>query len=341
MISHNVLAATLLVALPSLAVAQSSLQIYGRIDMSLNAVKFDGGSSRKSLSSDTSLFGFRGSEDLGGGLAAYFKLESGFNADNGTNANPAVFFNRESYVGLRHLQYGSVQLGSQWAPTIWISGRNDPFLRGQMGAQFTVLQGPNNRGYAVQFPNAIQYITPNFSGLQGRAMYQLREGAAAANRAFGLDYTRDAFSISLAYDSSELAGATLGVPARPTVRSDNLSIGGNYNFGFAKLLAYVQNNRVSGLPGVTGYMLGTAIPMGSGEIRASYSHSNNPGAEAQLIALGYNHFLSKRTQVYVTAAQVRNDGSARFGLFPSSTDGGVPIAGQDARGVQVGIRHTF
>ena len=331
----------MLAALPFVAAAQSSVQIYGRIDLSVNSTSFAGGGSRRSLSSDTSLFGFRGTEDLGGGLSAYFKMESGFNADTGANANPAVFFNRETYVGLGHKQYGSLQLGAQWTPAIWLTGRNDPFQRGQMGAQLTVLQGPAARGYAIQYPNAIQYISPNFGGLQARAMVQLREGTAAANRAFSVDYTQQNFSIGVAYDSSELGGAPLGLPATTNVRSDNLGIGGNYNFGVAKAFAYVQNNRVSGLPNVTGYMVGAAVPVGQGEFRATYSHTDNPGREARLFAVGYNHFLSKRTQVYATVAEVRNDGAARFGLFPSSTDGGVPIAGQDVRGFQLGVRHVF
>jgi predicted porin len=244
-------------------------------------------------------------------------------------------------VGLGHKSIGSVQLGAQWVPSIWLTGRTDPFQRGQMGAQFTVLQGAAVRGYAVQYPNAIQYITPNISGLQGRALFQLREGAAAANRAFAVDYTGSNFYVGLVYDSTELAGASLGVPARPSVRSNNLAVGAFYIFPMIKLFGYAQNNRVDDLPNVTGYMAGAAVPVGVGEFRLSFSHNDNPTASARMAAVGYNHFLSKRTQLYVTAADVRNDGTARFGLFPSSSAGLLPVASQDVRGVQTGIRHTF
>lgn len=321
--------------------AYGSVELYGRIDLSINAIKFTDGASRPTISSDTSRYGIRGVEDLGDGKTAYFKLESGFNADTGTNANPNVYFNRETYVGLADRNFGSLQLGSQWTPAIWLTARIDPFQRGQMGAQFTLLQGFGARGYAIQYQNAVQYISPKIANFQGRVLYQLREGAAAANRAAGVDYINGKFSLGLVYDSTETTGASVALPSLANVRSNNIGIGASYDFTAVKTFAYAQQNHVEGLPKVTGYMLGAAVPIGAGEFRLSYSNTNKLGANANLLAIGYNHFLSKRTQVYATAAKLKNQESAKFGIFPSSSEGTIPTAGQNVRGIQLGIRHAF
>jgi predicted porin len=89
-------------------------------------------------------------------------------------------------------------------------------------------------------------------------------------------------------------------------------------------------------------MLGAAVPVGSGEFRFSFVRNAIPGSQASLYAVGYNYFLSKRTQLYTTVGIIRNDGVARFALWPSSQDLGRPtVGGADEQGMQAGIRHTF
>ena len=105
------------------ACAQSSVTVYGRIDMSANWLNFEStatkpSSTLKTLTSDASLLGFSGTEDLGGGSRAYFKLEHGVQIDTGVQSSPTAFWNRETYVGLGSASAGSVQLGSQWGPAV-------------------------------------------------------------------------------------------------------------------------------------------------------------------------------------------------------------------------------
>lgn len=352
-------------ALPGAAFAQPypqstslpGVEIYGRLDASVNSVRIDKVGTVQTVSSDTSYIGFRGVEDLGGGLLAYFKMESQLAIDSGNSggtlnlgngaASPVgtptpQFFNRESHVGLKSERYGQVSLGTHWAPEIYISARTDPFIRGQMGGHFTLLQGTGSRGYAIQFVNSVQYLSPTIGGFSGRFIAQAPEGSFTKNYGALVDYSSDRLYAGLGFDSAQanLTAAALGVT--PSTRSANLGLGAAYRFDALRLSGYVQQNRVSGLATVTGYDVGVSIPVGQGEIRSSVSHTNNPGKEATLFAVGYNYYLSKRTQLYTTVARLNNGAGARFAMWPASQDGAATSAGgQNIQGVQVGIRHFF
>lgn len=350
-----------LVALPATGFAQadaSTVQIYGRVDLSVNSVRFgNGGPHKTTVSSDTSVLGFRGTEDLGGGLSALFKMEMQVAADNGITGatldlgngqipvgaapQPHVF-NREIYVGLRHKDVGQLSLGAHWDPHIWLTARVDPFQRGQMGAIFTLLQGTAARGYATQFVNSIQYLSPQWNGFTGQLNYQLKETTFTQNYGAMAQYAGDRLYAGLAYSNVQVNTAAAALAVSPEARNRNIGAGVAYRFDLARVSAYYQRNTLGALPVVNGLMVGAAVPIKSGEFRISYSRSDYPGRDASMIAVGYNHFLSKRSQVYVTAAKVDNKGLARNGLWPARQDGAVPsAAAQDGRGVQVGIRHVF
>jgi GBP family porin len=322
----------------------ANVQLYGRLDLSANAIKYSGGPNRQTLSSDTSLFGFRGVEDLGGGLSAYFKLESGISPDLGAQGNATRLFNRESLVGLRDERFGAIQLGSQWTPILWLSSATDPFGRAMTGAQFTLFQGLAARGYTNQFSNAVQYITPKLAGFTGRLMVSAPEGTLNKNRAAGIDYSVDRLYAGLVYQSEQTDGTTLGIRSIGATRSNTLALGASYRMDVAKLFGYAQTNHVSGQPNATGYMAGATVPVGQGEFRVSAMHTNRSNADASLFAVGYAYFLSKRTMLYTSAARLDNKGASRYAMWPSSQDvgaAGAPAAGQDVTGVQFGMRHLF
>jgi predicted porin len=244
-----------------------------------------------------------------------------------------------------HVRYGYVELGSHWNPAIWLTGRVDPFGRQQMGAIEAILQGTAVRGFLPAMPNSVAYVTPDVGGFRGRAVVQAAEGVVAAgNRALSLDYVNERLYVGLLYDYAQVTGASLGRPGTPALRSKTTAIGATYRFQPVKVHGYVQHNQVEGLPAVNGYMLGASVPIGAGELRASIVKTSNPSATATQVAIGYIHSLSKRTQIYTTAARIENRGLARFALWPSSADRGAanaPLAGQQATGVQFGIRHFF
>ncbi|HVZ46508.1 MAG TPA: porin [Ramlibacter sp.] len=320
----------------------SAVQLYGRLDLSVNSVRVQRAGTTNTLSSDTSMWGMRGTEQLGDGMLAYFKLESGISADNGNFAS-ATPFNRESYVGIGSPKMGYLELGEHWAPGIWLTVRVDPFNRVQMGASETLLQGAGNRGYNITQPNSAQYITPDMAGFRGRLLYQFGEGAPTRNRAVALDYTRGPLYIGAMYDVAEVSAATVGLTGIP-VRSKTSAVGALYSFPVVRVSAYVQQNHVDGLKSARGWLVGASVPAGTGEIKASYVRTNNPGFEASQVAVGYNYFLSKRTTLYTTMAKISNEKGAKFALWPATQDmsaAAKPTAGADTSGVQVGIRHTF
>jgi len=339
---HQGAALGALLACCASACAQSGVTIYGRADAGVyHQSRSQPGSNQWTLSSDTSYFGLRGLEDLGGGLSAIFKLESQLDLSSG--ASGAVFFNREAYVGLSDRRLGTLQLGSMWGPSVWISGKSDAFGRAQLGAVQTLLQGANNRGNTFKFDNAVQYISPKIGNVFGRAYVQSAEGAATGrNYALGLDYTSGPAFLGLAYDSAQIAGSAVGMPAAAAVRAKTLGLGGAYNFGFMRLHGYLQRNRVPGLDAATSANASAAVPVGSGEFRLALGRWSRPGdADATRVALGYAHFLSKRTQIYGSFAHLKNGSRSNTMLFPISQDSAPAVAGQDVKALGVGMRHMF
>jgi predicted porin len=336
-------------ALLSAAVqAQSSVTLYGLIDMSVNYARFASTATRPSqhlyaLSSDASRLGFRGVEDLGGGQSAYFKLETGVSLDTGTQTSATQYWNRETYVGLSDRGWGSLQLGSQFAPMVWNSGKVDPFGRFGLGSITGLLQG-SPRGWAVTFNNAVQYISPNLGGFVGRLMVAPGEGAATGRSlTASAEYSRGPAYVTVNYDRTGANAAAVGLTGG-TVYVRTVSVGGTYNLGPVKLAGWFQSNRAARLANVDGYLVGATVPVKSGELRASYSSRDQVNADASLSALGYYHFLSKRTWLFGQVGRIDNTGTAAFGLGPARAEeaaAGLLAGGRSVDGVQLGIRHFF
>jgi len=338
---HQSLALAAMLASATSALAQSSVTIYGRADAGIyHQSRSNPGANQWTLSSDTSYFGLRGSEDLGGGLSATFKLESQVDLSSGSSSS--AFFNREAYVGLSDRRLGTLQLGSMWGPSVWISGKSDAFGRAQLGAVQTLLQGANNRGNTFKFDNAVQYISPKIGNVFGRAYIQAAEGATTGrNYALALDYTAGPAFLGLAFDSAQIAGSAVGLAA-PAVRAKTLGIGGAYNFGVARIHGYYQRNQIPGLDAASSINASAALPVGAGEFRLAVGRWSRPGdADARRLALGYAHFLSKRTQVYGNFAVLKNGSRSTTMLFPISQDSAPAVAGQDVKAFGVGMRHMF
>ncbi len=328
------------------AQAQSTVTLYGRLDLSINALRFSGpnAASVRTLSSDTSYWGLRGAEDLGGGYSAFFKLESQFQADTGLPGSATAFFNRESFLGLRSESFGSIALGAQYTPHIALTARIDPFNRGYLGHIANVFQG-GPRGYQPLMNNAVQYTTPTFAGVTGRIMAGAREGGLGTTHGAGLDYASGPLLLAVSFDALNVTAASVGLPAaQPSVRSRTIGLGASYDFRFVRVMGYYQTNDADRLSRVDGWMLGAIIPAGRGSILLGYS-ANDPtnASEVKQFAVGYSHLLSKRTSAYTTIATLSNDGSSAS-LWPGRQDlagQGLPAAGQDVRGFQLGVRHLF
>src|SRR5258706_8645715 len=165
-----------LFAVPAVALAESTVTIYGTLNADVESVKAEGGSgtkfsSRSRVTSNSSNIGFRGTEDLGQGFGAFFQVESSVNIDSGTSSG--FWASRNSGVGLRSNDYGQVLLGQWDSPYKFATSRIDPTAdtgiaaySGIMGGtgSITARQGGNNFAERTSFDrratNVVQYCTP-------------------------------------------------------------------------------------------------------------------------------------------------------------------------------------
>ena len=391
------LVALAILAAAGVASAQSSVTLFGVVDATYahGSGKGVGSSSKSQITNsgyNSSRLGFRGTEDLGGGMSASFWLEAGVANDNGSGAltstnNQAtgstggggLTFNRRSTVSLAS-GLGEVRLGRDYTPQFWNQTVFDPFgtngvgttqtLNGTASTATGAVSGALGGLVAVRASNSIGYFLPgNLGGFYGQFQHYLGENNqnGLANEddgkgsAIRLGYANGPVNVAIATSRTKyaqtpgsalvpaltgipgVAAAVLAVPAVPAGGGDikSTNIGGSFNFGVASVMALVTRDRVDAATARTGKgaLIGTLIPLGAGQIRASYSTYKTDAAgtpKSKKIALGYVHNLSKRTALYTTFARVTNSGGAAQAL-----NGAVTSANGRSTGYDFGVRHSF
>ncbi len=330
------------------AMAQSSVTLFGIIDTNVGYVDNTNaaGDSKYGIGTSgnaTSRLGFRGVEDLGGGLKAGFWLEGEIFGDNG---NASGFnFQRESTVRLSG-NFGEVRLGRELVPTYRKVSSYDVF--GQVG--IGMFQGWSNwagvgtadaNGYRQS--NIVSYYTPNFSGFTAGAGYGFDEQATGKEGryagAFGA-YDNGPLSLALSFDRRNVGALGDGT-------KDNLTVGGSYDLSVVKINALLQQAKYKDVGAASGkynsYGLGLTAPLGAGEIKAQYVMYDQKAidSKAHQFALGYVHNLSKRTALYGTVAYLKNKDASNMALQAKQVSTTGPGAGENQTGVQLGIRHSF
>lgn len=325
--------------------AQSTVTLYGLIDMGF--VHESGGPNGASINKLTSgvsagsRLGFRGLEDLGGGLAAVYTLEMGINADTGSSGQGGLLFGRQSFVGLQG-DFGSVLLGRQYTPVAFIQTETDPFYTGLAGDSANLIS-PGGAGGSNRMDNTVRYAFAGKSGLTADLVYGFGEvaGNTRANRQYGgsLGYVSGPVYVKLGHHNVNNAAS---VPGKVTY------LGATYDFGAAKAhFNYVVNKGASVFGIVNSdsrdVLLGVSVPYGVGRFMASYIRKDDrtlANNDASQLALGYMHSLSKQTSVYTSIARIKNNavaGSATgFYRVGNATEQGL---GDQA--FNIGIRHAF
>jgi predicted porin len=173
------------------AFAQSSVTLYGIIDTGIGYLSSQapstgatkGGASVFKMIEGVwggERFGFKGSEDLGGGTKAIFQLEEGFNADTGAESKSGLMFSRASWVGLSNTSYGAFTVGRQYTPyyNMLANYGPTPWLTGAYGAHPGDLDALDT-DYRIN--NSLLYTSPNFGGLKVSGMYALGGVAGSFN----------------------------------------------------------------------------------------------------------------------------------------------------------------
>ena len=373
----SLLALAVLGAFAGVASAQSSVTLYGTVDVNGRYVKNDGSARRLSLSQDgvnSSQLGFRGIEDLGGGLKAGFTLLAGVNPDTGSSN--AKFWNRRATVSL-FSGMGELRLGRDYVPTFWNDTLFDAFGTNGLGDSSKVLQLATNT--YVRADNAIQYFLPsNLGGFYGQAMVAAAEGATpvpgvSTTSPPPASGTPSGSPLNGTANQGRFIGARLGFAAGPldiAIGGNQLryafpsavnpragiqhtyNVGGSYDFGFVKLLGHFDYDRVPSQNEKRG-QVSAVIPLGQSEIHLGYDRSRLRNDVAALPAGRfsntvweasgtYQYNLSKRTAMYGTIAIINNGDHSAIGLGATGTSQkAAPILGGDSKGFELGVRHFF
>jgi predicted porin len=325
----SLLALAVLGAFAGAASAQTNVTIYGVVDAGL--VRTDNGTTTtNSLDSGKqsgSRIGFKGTEDLGGGLSAIFQLENGFNVDTGAQADATRLFNRQAWVGLAG-GFGAVKAGRQFTPVYANLGTFDPFGNALAGDSARIF---NTEYEGSRFDNDLTYHF-EANGFRGEVQYAFGEvaGNSSASRSIGgyAGYKNGPIDAVLTY--TKVNDATGNDDRRTWL------LGGNYDFGMVKPYLAYATVKGTGAADVRDWLLGATAPVGSaGTVMASFAKKNNRAvgnADAKQWAIGYSHALSKRTNLYTSYGRLTNDAGSTLR---------VPVAGNTATEFDVGIRHTF
>ena len=314
----RVVLAVLAVAGSTAAMAQSSVTLYGRVNTTVERQKV-GDVSTTGLFNNSSRFGFKGTEDLGGGLKAGFQLESGFNSDTGAAAS--TFFGRQSEVNLSG-NFGMVRLGNFFAESYYATADYVSLHNHDTGSSSDALYA-----YVMQNANKVAYRTPSFGGFTVEGAVGLHEQTVGGKNAYDLaaNYGMGALALGAGYSQLD-NDKQLGLRAFYTMGA--FMVGGYYQRNDEDLLGTRNNFRLAGA-----YMMGASeFHLNAGRAN-SWSKLNDSAATQYTLAYNYN--LSKRTKVYTYYTRINNDGAARYGF------GQKDAAGQNFSSFAVGVRHNF
>jgi len=339
------LVALAVLAASGAAMAQSSVTLFGVVDAGYAVGK--GSISNKTVlrnsGYNSSRLGFRGTEDLGGGMKASFWLEAGVNNDDGTGSASSALnqaqtaanvgtqgltFNRRSTVSLEG-GMGELRLGRDYTPQFWSETVYDPFGTNGVGTSITAFKGGLT---GVRASNSIGYLSPSMGGVKLWAQTYMGENAStAAKVGNGNSYriTFDQGALSLAYAGSKTTTAA-------GVSNDTSNIAGSYDLGVAKLMAQSNTTSITGAKDIKGSLIGALVPMAGGTFRISSAQSDQAGKKQKQTSVGFVNPMSKRTDLYATYARLANSGGSAVGLNGSAT-----AANASSTGYEFGIKHAF
>jgi predicted porin len=324
-----------------------------------------------------SRWGLRGTEDIGAGMKAMFVLENGFNLDTGTGQQSRLF-GRQAYVGLQ-TQYGQLSFGrqytslfeamanfvptaysAQYEPVVAMAGAN---FREDNTVKYSAVFGPVTAlahwsfGTGVALPPTIG--APVILGGNGEVPGQFRRDTAYGA---GLTYTAGGFGAALSYDQVNPTIAPIATPANAGSGAfKKAAVAGSYAAGQAKVFLgyrWGQNKDQNGQMFFRDdfYWIGVSYqltPAMGVTLEYNYDNVKNQFGNTQLpnpwqIAVLANYALSKRTDLYLTAAYAKHAGvglESAGSFYANSLSLGNSYAlasGQNAMlGAAVGVRHKF
>lgn len=352
--------------------APGSVTLYGLVDLAVGSFKSVGSgvnalnvNNRQMINGtfSTSHWGLRGTEDLGGGLSATFEL-SGFirpqtgqvgrNDAIGAPVNVAAdpFWSRQAWVGLTSNAYGRLRLGNTSTQLFLNSITSNAFGDSTVVSPLvlvTFIGSPLSGG--TGWTNQIVYDTPRLGGLVVSAAISASEGQNGRNHALRGAWSSGPLALSAAWQKVKKDPLTFADGTSPT-NTEAWQLAASYDFQVAKVWAHVgtiQNDGTEAAPADVGYRLwelSAAVPVGAGRVLVGYAQRRTGDAVApvpataaggnvsrKVASLGYDHDLSKRTDVYAVVSSDR------------TVTRTLPVPARDvsasATNFAVGVRHRF
>ena len=320
------------------AMAQSTVTLYGVADAWIGSQKTGlTGVRQTKLNSggyNGSRFGFRGTEDLGGGLSANFVLEQGFTIDDSAVASSGLQFNRQAFVGLSG-GFGTTRFGRQYTAYDELRGATNNSFDTSFATTGTVWASNAGRSkvadYGSRANNQAYYASPVVGGFSGAIGYGFGENKTTTTNAtdtlsLHVKYAAGPLLVGVAYQNEEVSNAV--------DRSYTL-IAGSYDFGVAKLTAGFNRAKQDALGKDSEYQLGVSVPVsGNAAVALGYTHAKGKNVDGSTFSKGSGwsltgyYDMSKRTRLYA-------------GYNSTSAKDGAGVKVDKNSLFAVGMRHSF
>jgi len=315
MIKRSIALAVLATLASGAALAQSSVTLYGRLNVTAERQKV-GSDTQTVLEDNYSRIGFKGEEDLGGGLKAGFIIEHGF--DPTTGAAASTFWGRQSEVYLSS-KLGMLRLGNFIQESLYATADVVSMHNHNTGTSADALYS-----YFGSDVNKVAYRTPEFvKGLWAEA--SIAEATAGTGGKRPVD-------LAVNYDLGKLQ---LGAGYTKADQDNQFAVRASYGMGPFTLAAYAQRDEINDASRNV-FRVAGMYTLGASEFHVNVGYAGKIGdvanTQATQATLGYNYNLSKRTKVYGFVTKVDNKAAAEY--MPKK-------AGVDFSSVAVGVRHNF
>jgi len=330
----SLLALAVLGAFAASAQAQTSITIYGSFDAgvrhssNVNAAGDDRLTMGSNGTFNSNRIGFRGVEDLGGGLKARFNLETGFNSGTGALDAANTLFNRTASVGIGS-NWGWVDFGRQYTNAFQTIAAYDP-----LSYKYPAITPAVGSTAGTRYNNDIKY-TGTFGPVTARAEYALGEVAGStsngASTSIAGSYSDGPLAVGAAYTQRNDAAG---------LDTDHWTVGGAYKFGPARVSAGYVNQEAEVAATTTeaktrwtwiglNYAISPAVELTGAYYKTKLSGTST--GDRDFIILAGTYALSKRTNLYAAYDHAKNDGAVRTTQFGQSKQNGI----------SVGMNHLF
>lgn len=356
----KIIALAIAAALTAPAMAYAKATVYGQANLSIDMIN-DGAATNSTsanrLVSNNSRIGLKGSEDMDGGLSIVWQMESTVFKDTGV----APLFDRNTYIGVKSKDMGTVQLGRNDTPYKNATRRLDVFADSiaadSRGLAGVAMMGGGTGKHELRSANMITYISPAMSGFTVAAASvfgaeTLPQPTAPNDKKGSIIslagmYSMNNIYATLAYQAKKLGGVgtgTQGALAPATVGNENkaLRLGGSYtmsaitvNAVFEKLTDTVAASGAE-TTGTNLYLAGKFSLSSTDAVKAAYTKIGETTAsgvkradDRSQVAIGYDHAMSKSTTVYALYTKLTNNGPvgpATTSADPSTVSFGMKYA---------------